>query len=180
MTRTVFAMTTAGTNRAAALLAAAALFAALAAGCGGGSKQAATSTTTTTTTTQTTASGHALAKAAYVQKMRAIGRDLGESLNEVAAAQNTKQAAAAYRKVQAQLRLAQTEMKAITPPAAVAQEHARLTSAVGEFAHELGPIITLITHGDITAASRVPKLPGYHQLQAAAAAITAAGYKIGA
>ena len=175
MTRTVFPVTTAGTNRVAALVAATALLCALAAGCGGGSKPA----TTTTTTTQTTASGQALTKAVYVRKMRAIGRDLGESLNQVAAAQNVKQAAAAYRKVQAQLRLAQQELKAITPPAAVAREHARLTSAVGEFADQLGPIITTIANGDITAAGRVAKLSGYHQLQAAAAAITAAGYKIG-
>jgi hypothetical protein len=78
-----------------------------------------------------------------------------------------------------QLRLAQKEMEAITPPPAIAKQHARLARAVGEFADELDPIIAMIAHGDITAASRVAKLPGYHQLRSAAHAITAAGYKIG-
>jgi hypothetical protein len=165
------------------LLACAAAFALLAAGCGGSSKNTTTTTTTagssTTTTTTSPPSAHPGGKAAYVAKMRSIGRKLGESLNAVESAQTVKEAAAAYRKVQIQLRIAQKEMEAITPPPAIAKEHAALTKAVGEFADELGPIVTKIAGGDITAATKVSKLAGYLKLRAAAAAITAAGYKIG-
>ena len=177
MTRTVFPMTTAGRNRIAALVACTAALALLVSACGGGSKT--TASTTTTTATTSAAAGEPLAKAVYVRRMTAIGRSLGASLNKVESAQTTKQAAAAYRGVQIRLRLAQRQMEAITPPSAIAKEHAALAKAVGDFANELGPIVQQIEGGDITAATKVAKLHGYLELRAAAAAITKAGYKIG-
>jgi hypothetical protein len=181
-------MTTAGARPVAGLLAVAAAFGLFAGGCGGSKTTTTTTTTTTTagvtTTTTTTArtppSANVGGKAAYVAKMAAIGRSLGVALNNVEAAQSPKEAAAAYRKVQVQLRTAQKQLEAITPPAGIEKEHAALTKAVGEFADELGPIVAKIAGGNIDAAGGVSTLKGYVALRHAAAAIVAAGYKIGA
>jgi pyruvate/2-oxoglutarate dehydrogenase complex dihydrolipoamide acyltransferase (E2) component len=171
-----------------ALLAAVATLGLLASGCGGGSSTTSTTTTTAAAAATTTAaastttppSAHPGGKAAYVAKMRAIGRHLGVALNDVESAQTSKQAAADFRKVQAQLRTAQKQLEAITPPAGIEKEHAALAKAVGEFADELGPIISKLEAGNINAAGGVSKLKGYLALRTAAAAIVAAGYKIGA
>jgi hypothetical protein len=179
-------MATAGTRPVLGLLAAAAALGLLAAGCGGGSSTTSKTTTTAAATTTpavsttTPPSAHPGGKAAYVAKMKAIGRHLGAALNDVEAAQTPKQAAAAYRNVQTQLRTAQKQLESITPPAGIEKEHAALAKAVGEFADELGPIISKIEGGNINAAGDVSKLKGYLALRTAAAAIVAAGYKIGA
>ncbi len=174
----MFPVRTAGKTPVVGSLAAVAAFAFLAAGCGGGSKTTTTAAVSTTTTTVTAAVP--LAKAAYVREMTRIGHGLSSAINAIGSQTSAKQAAAAYRKVQAQLRIAQKQLEAITPPAGVEKEHAALTKAVGDFADELGPIVTKIEGGDINAVGGVVKLKGYIALRNAAAAIVAAGYKIGA
>jgi hypothetical protein len=173
-------MTTAGRRRLVASAAALCALGLALAGCGGGSKTTATTTTTAAATTTTVAaSGTALSRGAYDQKMAAIGRGLANADNALAYAQTPKETVAAYLKLQARLRLAEKQLKAITPPSGIAKQHAALTKAVEDFADELGPIIRKVAAGHILAGD-VSKLPGVVELQAAAAAIQKAGYPIGA
>ncbi len=64
-------------------------------------------------------------------------------------------AASTLEKVQGDLRNAEKELDAITPPADVKAPHEQLTSAVGEFADELGPVITKLKAGNLAALNTV-------------------------
>jgi hypothetical protein len=152
----------------------------LAAGCGGGSKSSAPTTTTTAAATTTAPSQTApLGKAAYVSKMRAIGRSLNSSLNSLSSATTADAAATALEAVQTDLRTAADKIEAITPPDAIKAQHAQLEKAVRDFADELGPIVTKLKAGQMTALSQVATLKGVQEIQSASTAIASKGYKIG-
>jgi hypothetical protein len=173
----------AGAKRAAALLAAAVAVIA-AAGCGGGggskSSEATTAAGTTTAAAATTATASApLTKAAYVTKMRAIGRSLSTSLNSLNGATTAAKAAVALTTVQKDLRSAAARINAISPPVAIKTQHGQLAKAVTDFANELSPIITKLKAGTLGALSSVPTLKGLREIQTASTAIANKGYKIG-
>ena len=74
------------------------------------------------------------------------------------------------------------KIDAITPPKDVKDQHKQLSSAVGEFADELSPVIAKLKAGKETLTAgftSVEALKGIKDIQSAAAAITKAGYKIG-
>jgi hypothetical protein len=171
-----------GANRLAALLAAAALLL-VAAGCGGGSKSNAGDTTEATTTeaaaTTTAAAANPLPKAAYVNKMKAIGRSLSTSLNSLGAATTASKAAVALTAVQTDLRKAADRIESITPPEPIKAQHAQLAKAVRDFADELDPVIAKLKAGTFTALQTVPSLKGLQEIQTASTAIAGKGYKIG-
>jgi hypothetical protein len=183
----------AGAKRAFAPAALLATLGLLAAGCGGGggkngtteasgtttSAAAATTTSASAATTTTKASGSPLAKGAYVAKMQAIGQSLSTSLGKLQSATNAKTAATALSAVQTDLRAAADRLDGITPPDRIKSEHDQLVKAVRDFADELGPVITKVKAGKIQALSTVPSLKGLTEIQTAAAAIAAKGYKIG-
>ena len=129
-------------KRPAALLLAAALLL-LGAACGGGSKSSAGTTSEATTTeaaaTTTAAAATALPKAAYVTRMKTIGRSLSTSLNSLGAATTAPKAAAALTAVQTDLRKAADRIESITPPQQIKTQHAQLAKAVRDFADELDP-----------------------------------------
>jgi hypothetical protein len=171
-----------GVKRLAAPLAAAGLLL-LAAGCGGGGKSNANGTTEGATTeaaaTTTAAASTPLPKAAYVNRMKAIGRSLSTSLSSLGAATTAAKAAVALTAVQTDLRKAADRIESITPPEQIKAQHAQLAKAVRDFADELDPVITKLKAGAMTALQTVPTLKGLQEIQTASTAIAKKGYKIG-
>ena len=171
-----------GVTRLAAPLAAAGLLL-LAAGCGGGGKSNANGTTEGATTeaaaTTTAEASTPLAKAAYVNRMKAIGRSLSTSLNSLGSATTAAKAAVALTAVQTDLRKAADRIESITPPEPIKAQHAQLAKAVRDFADELDPVITKLKAGAMTALQTVPTLKGLQEIQTASTAIAKKGYKIG-
>jgi hypothetical protein len=168
-------------KRALALVPAGAATLLLAAGCGdgGGAKSSSPTVATTTATTPAAPDTAPLAKAAYVSKMKAIGKSLSTSLNSLGAATTAAKAATALESVQTDLRRAADRIESLTPPDTITAQHAQLAKAVRDFADELGPVITKLKAGNMTALSAVPSLKGLQEIQTASMAITNKGYKIG-
>ena len=169
-------------KRAFALLPAAAATLLLAAGCGGGGSKSSSATagaTTAAAATTTAETSAPLAKGAYVSKMKAIGKSLSTSLNSLGAATTAAKAATALESVQTDLRRAADRIESLTPPDAIKAQHAQLAKAVRDFADELGPVITKLKAGNMTALSAVPSLKGLQEIQTASTAIANKGYKIG-
>jgi hypothetical protein len=171
-----------GAKRLAALALTAALLL-FAAGCGGGSKSSDATTTAETTTekaaTTTKAKATPLPKAAYVNRMKAIGQSLSTSLNSLGSATTAAKAAVALAAVQTDLRKAADRIESITPPEPIKTQHAQLAKAVRDFADELDPVIAKLKKGTITALQTVPTLKGLQEIQTASTAIANKGYKIG-
>jgi hypothetical protein len=119
-----------------------------------------------------------LSKAAYDRQMEALGREISASLTPLATVKTAPEAAAAASRLRKGLRTVEARLAAINPPAAVKDDHAKLVTAVGKFATELGPVITRLEHGDLSAAGTVYTLPAVAEVQAASGAIEAAGYPI--
>jgi hypothetical protein len=161
----------------------------LAAGCGGGGggtttgAQATTATTSTSTSTTTTpptpSSGQGLTKTEYVKQMKVIGQSLSTSLNTLGSAKTAAKAATALQQVQTDLRSAADKLEAIAPPDTIKTQHPQLVKAVRDFADELGPVITQLKAGKMTALQTVPTLKGLTEIQTASTAISNRGYKIG-
>ena len=149
-------------KRVIAVLTLGAAVALLGVGCGGGGSKA-----------------KALSKTDYVTQMTAIGKGLSTSLNTLGSATTAKTAAAGLAKVQIDLRDAVKKIDAITPPDNVKTAHEQLSKAVSEFADELDPVIVKLKGGNVSALTSITTLKGLKDIQAAAAAITKAGYKIG-
>ena len=147
-------------RKAIAILALGSVVGLLAAGCGGGGGP------------------KPLSKADYVKQMTAIGKSLSTSIGTLGSVTTPSKAATALAKVQTDLRAAVKRLDAITPPADVKTAHQQLATAVSEFADELGPVITKLKAGNLSALSSVTSLKGLTDIQSAANAITKAGYKI--
>jgi hypothetical protein len=169
----------AGAKKAFILLPVFAATVVLAAGCGGGGGSKSSSPTTAAGTATTAQTSAPLAKAAYVGKMRVIGKSLSASLNSLGAATTAATAATALESVQTDLRRAADRIESLTPPDAIKAQHAQLAKAVRDFADELGPVITKLKGGNMTALSAVPSLKGLQEIQTASTAIANKGYKIG-
>ncbi len=146
----------------------------LAAGCGGGSSS---TTTTTTAAATTTVAAAPVTKAAYARRMVAIGTGLTNSINSVDSS-SAAGAATSLVKLQADLRDAQKQLAALTPPTDVTIPHQNLTAAVGEFADELDPVIAKLKAGKLAALQTVGQMAALKKIGTATAAIAAAGYKI--
>ena len=146
----------------------------LAGGCGGSGKS---STTTTTAAAATTIPAKPVTKLVYARRMVAIGTGLTNSINSVNPS-TAAEAATSLVKLQGDLRDAQKQLAALTPPADVAIPHRNLTAAVGEFADELAPVIVKLKAGKLAALQTVGQMPALQKIGTATAAITAAGYKI--
>jgi nitrate/nitrite-specific signal transduction histidine kinase len=119
-----------------------------------------------------------LTKTEYVKQMKTIGRSLSSSINSVASVTSPKDAATALGKVQDDLRNAADQMKKISPPENIQDQHEKLTQAVYDFADQLDPIIDKLSNGNLAALAGVTTLQGFRDLQTAAGNITKAGYKI--
>jgi hypothetical protein len=155
----------------------------LAAGCGGGGGSKSSSPTAGTTTaaaaTTSAETSAPLAKAAYVSKMRVIGKSLSTSISSLTAATTPATAATALEALRTDLRHAADRIESLTPPDAVKAQHAQLAKAVRDFADELGPVVAQLKAGNLQALSTFPTLKGYQEIQTASTAIVNKGYKIG-
>jgi hypothetical protein len=153
----------------------------LATGCGGksgGGNSTETAAATTEATTTASASPP-LGKSDYVAQMQRIGQSLSSALNHFGSATTAATAATALARVQTQLRTAADKLAALNAPAAISAQHAKLVQAVRDFAAELGPVITKLRKGDLTALQTVPTLKGLTEIQSASTAIASKGYAIG-
>ncbi len=123
-------------------------------------------------------SGPPLTKVQYVTQVAKVRQGLVVSLGTLGSLNGASDAATALAKVQDDMRTAEEQLKAINPPAAIASEHEKLTTGVGDFADELDPVIEKLKDGDIGALSQVPNLQGFNEIQSALEAISQAGYPI--
>jgi hypothetical protein len=130
------------------------------AGCGGGS------------------SSGTLTKAEYLKQMRGITADLSTSVSKLGAVTDAKSAADDLRQLQDQLRKTAKKLDDMKPPAAIKRAHADLAVAATKLAGELGPIITKLDAGDMTALAGVTSLPAFKSLQAANQQLSKAGYDL--
>ena len=65
-------------------------------------------------------------------------------------------------------------------PRPIRAAHERLTRAIGDFATELGPLITRLHRGDLAALATLTALPAFREIGAATGTIVRAGYRINA
>lgn len=121
----------------------------------------------------------ALSKAAYDKQMSVVGKRFASDINALATANTASSAQRVLMKVQGELAATDTELRAITPPAPIKADHARLVAAMGELERELGPVIARLKSGDLSALGSVGSLKGLKGIDGAVVAIGKAGYDIG-
>ncbi|HEY2074321.1 MAG TPA: hypothetical protein VGG88_12160 [Gaiellaceae bacterium] len=158
-------------RRTACAVAAVGMLAA-AAGCGGGTKKTTTPPTTAATTAteaaQTPPTPKTVSHAAYVTKMRALGRTIGTEINLVYPLDTGLRGSAAEAATLKRLAKAQVviqgvlvSVRGLRPPAAIVADQRRLERGLAGVADELGQTIRAIRAGDFRAAivpSRLPDL----------------------
>jgi hypothetical protein len=120
-----------------------------------------------------------LSKAQYSKQVSVIGKTFGIDIAPVGASTTVHAAALALAKLQGELPVLDRKLRAITPPAAIKADHARLVKAIGEFGSELGPLIAKLRSGAIKTVSAIPAPKGQRDISNAVAAINKAGYNIG-
>lgn len=119
-----------------------------------------------------------LSKAQYDKQMTAIGKSFGTALGQFGSPKTAHEAQLAATKLQSEIGTIDTALGAITPPAPIRADHARLVAAIGEFERELGPVISTLKTGDTAVLKSVSTLKGLQDVDSAVAAISKAGYSI--
>ncbi|CAB4692686.1 MAG: hypothetical protein F2663_04145 [Actinobacteria bacterium] len=121
-----------------------------------------------------------LSKADYTSQMGKLGTDLSASINKIGnAGSSTKKIESALTQAQVELRAAADRMAAMTAPADIQDQHAKLVKGVRELADDLDTIKTKIDKGDLSAILAITTLTGIKDISDASEAITKAGYNIG-
>jgi hypothetical protein len=164
-------------KRVNAVLVLAAAVALLAVGCGGGGSKAPAKTPAQVAHER--AAALVKAKKTYIKQMTALGKSLSKSLNSLTGATTAKSEAAGLAKAQTDLRAAVKKLDTLSPPAKVKAAHEQLSTALGELADELDPVLAKAKGGKFQPLTSVMTLKGLKDIQTAAAAITAAGFDIG-
>jgi hypothetical protein len=119
-----------------------------------------------------------LTKAEYLKQVRGITAELSTSVNKLGAVADPKSAADDLQQLQNELRKTANKLDAMKPPAEIKQAHTDLASAASKLADELGPVITKLEGGDMTALVGVTALPAFKSLQAANRQLGKAGYNL--
>lgn len=119
-----------------------------------------------------------LSKAEYDKRMTAIGKSFGTALGQFGSPKTAHKAQLAATKLQSEVGTIDVALGAITPPAPIKADHARLVAAVGEFERELGPVIATLKSGDTAVLKSVSTLKGLQDVDSAVEAISEAGYSI--
>lgn len=148
--------------------AACALLAVCLGGCGGGAKPAAS-----------LAGARPLSKAQYSRQMTVIGKTFQREVALIATAPTIRAEQLTLTRLEGELGVTETKLRAIVPPAPIQADHARLVEAIGEFEAELGPLIAKLKSGAITDLGTIPVPKGEKDIFNAVAAINKAGYNIG-
>jgi len=127
--------------------------------------------------------------AGYQEQLAPVARDLNDVLNgfqKLAAASlvyPAKPTAAidarvALERMRSTLRADATSLDDITPPTAVAADHAELTRSTRKLAGELGPVIAQLKLGNLVAVGKLQTLPAVEEVHQALAGIAAKGYRV--
>jgi hypothetical protein len=87
-------------------------------------------------------------------------------------------ARADVERMRSTLRAAAASLDDVTPPPAVAGDHAELTRATRKLADELGPVIAKLKLGSLVSVAKLQTLPGAAQVHRALTAIAAKGYRL--
>jgi hypothetical protein len=169
-------------HRAAAALV---LVAALA-GCGGGVRTsspttgAATTEATTATTTTT-----ALGKGAYVIKMRALGKTIGDEFNRLYPIDSGLRGSATERATVKRLQHGEAvfgqvlaSVRGIRPPAPVAADQRRLERGLAGVAAELGQVIKALQEGNIAATIAPSRLSDISLVTSATSSMEKKGFDV--
>jgi hypothetical protein len=88
------------------------------------------------------------------------------------------EARAEAEKLRSTLRAAAADLDDVTPPQAVARDHAELTRATRKLAVDMGPVIAKLKVGSLVSVARLQTLPGVAQVHRALTAIDAKGYQL--
>lgn len=119
-----------------------------------------------------------LTKSEYVKKIHSISAELSGSINHLGGVKDSEAAANGLQSLQAELEAKAKQLHTIRPPAGVEHANRQLSSAMSQFAVQLGPIITRLKAGDISALGEVTSLAAFEKLRAANEQLSKAGYKI--
>jgi hypothetical protein len=119
-----------------------------------------------------------LTKSEYVKKMNTISADLSRSMNRLGSVADPKSAADELQSLQAELGKTAKQLDSIRPPTDIERANTQLSGAASQFAAELGPIITRLKAGDMTALGDVTSLTAFKKLQAANEQLRKKGYRI--
>jgi hypothetical protein len=119
-----------------------------------------------------------LSKAQYDKQMTAIGKSFGAALGQFGTPSTAHKAQVAATKLQSEIGTIDVTIGAITPPAPIKADHARLVAAIGEFKRELGPVIATLKTGDTAVLKSMSTLKGLKDVDSAVQAINKAGYSI--
>jgi len=119
-----------------------------------------------------------LSKSDYIKQITSILKTFDSAVTTLEALPAAGKAATALENVQSGLRSALPTLRAMKPPAEVAQIHTQLIKAVGEIVSELGPPIAKLKAGDASALAQVLQLKGVRDIEAVDSAFGKAGYQI--
>lgn len=161
------------------------------AGCGGGGRPPsttetrATGATTTTTTTAASTRPAAVSKAAYVARMRALGRTLGDEVGKIYPISTGVRGSALESATERRLEHARAVIERVLagvrsmhPPHAVASDQRRLERGLAGIAAELGQLVTDIRNGDYRSTLVPSQLEDLDLVTSATASMERKGYDV--
>ena len=125
----------------------------------------------------------------YQEHLAPVARDVTDVVNgfeKLAASSivypakpdDAKKARRVVERMQSSLRAAATDLDDVTPPPAVAADHAKLTRTTRKLADDLGPVIGQLKLGNLVAVGELTTLPVVAEVHRALTAIAAKGYSV--
>jgi hypothetical protein len=167
--------------RAAAALA----IVAAVAGCGGGGKTASSTSAETTTTTAAPTTTTDLGKSAYVTKMRALGKTIGDEFNKIYPIDSGLRGSATEKATVKRLEHGQAvfgqvlgTVRGIHPPAPLAADQRQLEQGLAGVAAELGQVVKALQAGDINATIVPSRLSDISLVMSATADMEKRGFDV--
>jgi hypothetical protein len=127
--------------------------------------------------------------AEYQEHLAPAARDVTDVVNgfeKLAAASivypakpnDAKKARRVVERMRSTLRAAAIDLDDVTPPPAVAGDHAELTRTTRKLADDLGPVIRQLKLGNLVSVGELPTLPVVAEVHRALRAIAAKGYRV--
>lgn len=153
-------------------------------GCGGGGKTSSTTTATTTAAAAPTATTD-LGKSAYVTKMRALGKTIGDEFNTIYPIDSGVRGSATEKATVKRLQHGQTvfgqvltSVRGIRPPAPLAADQRQLEQGLAGVAAELGQVVKALQAGDINATIVPSRLSDISLVMSATADMEKKGFDV--
>jgi hypothetical protein len=153
-------------------------------GCGGGGKTASTTTATTTAVAAPTTTTD-LGKSAYVTKMRALGKTIGDEFNTIYPIDSGLRGSATEKATVKRLQHGEavftqvlTTVRSIRPPAPLAADQRQLEQGLAGVAAELGQVVKALQAGDINATIVPSRLSDISLVMSATADMEKRGFDV--